>query len=1010
MASKFTYFLKGIELRGETTDSALNIEGSVWRNSTSSRIKSYIEGAVREVVTNSQSQTLTNKTIAAGSNTISGLADANIASGANIDAAKIGTGIVSTTEFNYLDGVTSAIQTQLNSKESSITATTAADYYRGDKTFQPLNKAAVGLSNVDNTSDATKNSAAVILTNKTIDTATNTITGLANTNIATGANIDAAKIGTGIVSTTEFNYLDGVTSAIQTQINAKQDTITGAATTITTSNLTVSRALSSDASGKVAVSATTSTELGFVSGVTSAIQTQLNAKQGTLTNSAGLAAALSDETGTGSAVFNTSPSLVTPTIDVDVRTNQSSTPASPSAGSTKLYTKTDNNLYILDSTGAETAVGAGASSLGTIAQLKASEGVSVWSTGNNATFLGGGTVAGTFVKNTTTPIHGNEDYKFTQAAGSLNDYIASATQAVDPKFRGNIAFITFNYKYDGANSDIRLVVWDATNSQQLNATNDFISLNTTIVANFMTSVVIPSTCTSIRIGFQVRALNSGKIFTFDDIQVAQDILPTVNVNNVTEWTAYTPSFTNLGSPTNVSFYWKRSGSDMMILGRFTSASGSAAEAQFGFPTGVPNASSTIMAAAQSSNINLVGHAGRSTNLGGEISVIQKTNVNYFNMAISNGSQSALIPANGDALWGGATQVSFFATIPIQGWTQSNPAILIANDQFSTDTASLVYAGSGTYTLSTLTNAPVGTFITFTFAASTNTRTQTTTAPTQTISDMNTNGIQLTSRDFGVTSTAALPCCIAIQIGKGLKGVSNVLYRLTGKTSPMPMDYFPNAAATVIYGAANNYDESTGILYIDAGHAVSGTFATHNFFDFVNNVTTNTAYLVVNASKTPTLSAVPNMQPRIAVMRDVKANNTQGGTATSGAWYTRVLNTIQDDPTGVISSLSSNQFTLPAGEYFIESQSPNCNTDSAMSRIRNITDGSTVIVGTNERANGSQVNIWSKCFGRIVITSQKTFEVQSQVQTTVATFGNGYFAGFATGENDSYTIVKIQKIK
>lgn len=66
------------------------------------------------------------------------------------------------------------------------------------------------------------------------------------------------------------------------QVAAKQDAITGAATTITASDLTVSRALTSNASGKVAVSTTTSTELGYVSGVTSAIQTQINTKQQTL--------------------------------------------------------------------------------------------------------------------------------------------------------------------------------------------------------------------------------------------------------------------------------------------------------------------------------------------------------------------------------------------------------------------------------------------------------------------------------------------------------------------------------------------------------------------------------------------------------------------------------------------------------------------------------------------------------------------------------------------------------
>lgn len=46
---------------------------------------------------------------------------------------------------------------------------------------------------------------------------------------------------------------------------------------------TASRALVSDASGFVSAATTTSTEIGYVNGVTSAIQTQLNAKQSTKT-------------------------------------------------------------------------------------------------------------------------------------------------------------------------------------------------------------------------------------------------------------------------------------------------------------------------------------------------------------------------------------------------------------------------------------------------------------------------------------------------------------------------------------------------------------------------------------------------------------------------------------------------------------------------------------------------------------------------------------------------------
>jgi len=52
--------------------------------------------------------------------------------------------------------LSSAATTALAGKEPTIVATTSADYYRGDKSFQPLNKAAVGLSNVDNTSDVNK--------------------------------------------------------------------------------------------------------------------------------------------------------------------------------------------------------------------------------------------------------------------------------------------------------------------------------------------------------------------------------------------------------------------------------------------------------------------------------------------------------------------------------------------------------------------------------------------------------------------------------------------------------------------------------------------------------------------------------------------------------------------------------------------------------------------------------------------------------------------------------------
>lgn len=75
-----------------------------------------------------------------------------------------------------------------------------------------------------------------------------------------------------------------ISTATQAALDGKQDTITGAATTITGSNLTASRALVSDASGKVAASSVTSSEIAHLSGVTSGIQEQINSKANSSVN------------------------------------------------------------------------------------------------------------------------------------------------------------------------------------------------------------------------------------------------------------------------------------------------------------------------------------------------------------------------------------------------------------------------------------------------------------------------------------------------------------------------------------------------------------------------------------------------------------------------------------------------------------------------------------------------------------------------------------------------------
>lgn len=91
--------------------------------------------------------------------------------------------------------------------------------------------------------------------------------------------VDLTKADVGLGNVDNTSDVDKpISTATQTALNGKQATITGGASTITSTNLTANRALVSNANGKVAVSGVTSTELGYLDGVTSNIQTQLNGK------------------------------------------------------------------------------------------------------------------------------------------------------------------------------------------------------------------------------------------------------------------------------------------------------------------------------------------------------------------------------------------------------------------------------------------------------------------------------------------------------------------------------------------------------------------------------------------------------------------------------------------------------------------------------------------------------------------------------------------------------------
>jgi hypothetical protein len=103
--------------------------------------------------------------------------------------------------------VQTAVTTALATKENTITSGTTAQYFRGDKSFQTLDKTAVGLANVDNTSDA----------NKPVSTAQQTALNAKQDTLVSGTNIKTIN-GTSLLGSGNIPVVtspSGVAGAIQ---------------------------------------------------------------------------------------------------------------------------------------------------------------------------------------------------------------------------------------------------------------------------------------------------------------------------------------------------------------------------------------------------------------------------------------------------------------------------------------------------------------------------------------------------------------------------------------------------------------------------------------------------------------------------------------------------------------------------------------------------------------------------------------------------------------------------
>lgn len=288
----------------------------------------------------------------------------------------------------------------------------------------------------------------------------------------------------------------------------------------------------------------------------------------------------------------------------------------------------------------------------------------------------GGAPTVTVTRSTVTPLFGPASILFTKPASNVQGNGFSYDFAIDSgvSTAGTPCTITGYYNVASgtfANGDMTIWIYDITNGVVIQPTGS--TINNNIGAATIQCAFQPATnSTSYRLIFQVSSVSAlAYTVQFDTLAVRPN---TYNAGAaVTDWTAYTPTFTGFGTVSGVSVYSRRVGDSLEVWGTATCGTPTATTAQITLGYNGVNANVTTNS-GKIGNSQVVGGMGTNANASSNTFSFNTgaaggTNFLYF--GVQSASSSNAQGANGNALIANAgANISFYATVPILGWAST----------------------------------------------------------------------------------------------------------------------------------------------------------------------------------------------------------------------------------------------------------------------------------------------------------------------------------------------------
>lgn len=288
------------------------------------------------------------------------------------------------------------------------------------------------------------------------------------------------------------------------------------------------------------------------------------------------------------------------------------------------------------------------------------------------------------------------------AATTAGNMVASDAFTIDLEDQAKVMTVKFYYKaqtnptnanWSGTSSNsYAWAIYDVTNSAWVGAAGVFGMTQSSGVGYVTGTFQTSSNGTQYRlVVYNANATSGACTIYLDDFFLGPQTAPIGFVGS--DWTAYTPTFTGLGTVASVDFRWRRIGSSVQVTGSVTAGTVSGSPATVTLPAGLS------VDLGIGSQVKIFGRwATNSTTTANykDMTVIaNNTSGNAMGLSVVDYSStlSALSTQNGNALIASSLVLSFDFTVPIAGWSSN---VQLSND---TDTRVVSFGGYSVATTS-----------------------------------------------------------------------------------------------------------------------------------------------------------------------------------------------------------------------------------------------------------------------------------------------------------------------